>query len=158
MPAVEPTPAARERDYLVIYEEPDDSGLPVDDDALVLDIEQGPGGMMGEIDVQQKLDLQLRNDVNRVGTLGFSLTLLGAVVGLVLMVVFAINFPGNYYDGRAINVGLVRPLLGVAMVSFMLLLVGTITTHYGRRIQARGNLTSVRIVEKAPTRRAGFEE
>ncbi|HET6398726.1 MAG TPA: hypothetical protein VFH47_04155 [Candidatus Thermoplasmatota archaeon] len=152
-------PRQEERDYLVIYEEPDESGLPVDDDALVLDIEHGRSATLGEIDVQQKLDLELRNDNNRIGTVGFALTILGALTGLGLMVAFATTFPESYYNAnRSINAEIIPPMVGGSLVAFVLLSLGTIATIYGRRIQARGNLTAVRIVEKARTPRAGFQE
>ncbi|MFO1534343.1 MAG: hypothetical protein ABR586_01625, partial [Thermoplasmatota archaeon] len=65
--------AADERDYLVIYEEPDPYGLP-SDDVLVLDIDARTP-RRGEVDVQQKLDLELTNSTSRLGTAGFATTM-----------------------------------------------------------------------------------
>lgn len=155
-PAV--APPEPERDYLVIFDEPDDSGLP-SDDSLVLDVDTGPASPRGELDVQQKLDLDLRNDRTRWGTLGFVVCLIGAALGIGLLAAFAVNYPGDYYrENLSINPEPIPTMLALAVVSLVLLIVGTIITHYGRRIQARANLTSVRIVEKASSSHATFRD
>lgn len=154
-----PTPAAPpapENDYLVIFEEPDPDGLPADD-VLVLDIE-APQGTRGEVDVQQKVDLELANTTSRLGTVGFATTILGALAGVATLVTFAAVYPDRYYLATGgVDNSAVRLLVMLAAVSLLLLVVGTILTHYGRRIRARGKLSDVRIVEKSPQPKLSFE-
>ncbi|MFO1534239.1 MAG: hypothetical protein ABR586_01095, partial [Thermoplasmatota archaeon] len=150
-----PTPAAvaaDERDYLVIYEEPDPYGLP-SDDVLVLDIDARTP-RRGEVDVQQKLDLELTNSTSRLGTAGFATTMLGCLLGVVLMVAFAILYPQDWYTGSP---GTVRAMILLSVATIALMIVGTVLTHYGRRIQASSRLSDVRIIEKASQSRASFE-
>jgi hypothetical protein len=144
--------AAEERDYLVIYEEPDPYGLP-SDDVLVLDIDARTP-KRGEVDVQQKLDLELTNTTSRLGTAGFATTMLGCVLGLVLMVAFAVIYPQDWYSGSATTV---RTMILLSVLTIALMIMGTVLTHYGRRIQARSKLSDVRIIEKASQSRASFE-
>ncbi len=147
-----------DRDYLVIYEETDPDGLPTDD-GLVLDIESGKSPNLGELDVEQNVSLELSNTRNRVGTAGFSLACLGSALGVGLMGAFAWSYPGDWYSvsGRVAQSGLVQNLILLSILCLLLLVAGTVLTHYGRRIQARGNLSRVRIVEKTPHARARFE-
>lgn len=143
---------SEERDYLVIYEEPDPYGLP-SDDVLVLDID-ARSPKRGQVDVQQKLDLELTNTTSRLGTLGFATTMLGCVLGIGLMVMFAIIYPQDWYSGSASTV---RTMILLSVLTIALMIVGTVMTHYGRRIQARSRLSDVRIIEKASQNRASFE-
>ncbi|MEA3144168.1 MAG: hypothetical protein QOG31_1492 [Thermoplasmata archaeon] len=143
---------ADERDYLVIYEEPDPFGLP-SDDVLVLDIDARTP-KRGEVDVQQKLDLELTNSTSRLGTAGFGLSMLGCLLGVVLMVMFAVIYPDDWYSGSATTV---RTMILLSVATIALMIAGTVLTHYGRRIQARSKLSDVRIIEKASQNRASFE-
>lgn len=143
---------AEERDYLVIYEEPDPYGLP-SDDVLVLDIDARTP-RRGEVDVQQKLDLELTNTTSRLGTAGFAATMVGCLLGLVLMVAFAVIYPQDWYSGSATTV---RTMILLSVLTIALMIGGTVLTHYGRRIQARSKLSDVRIIEKASQNRASFE-
>ena len=59
-----PDGSGDERDYLVIYEEPDPYGLP-SDDTLVLDIEES-NAVRPEVDVRQKLDTAVRQKLGLV--------------------------------------------------------------------------------------------
>lgn len=146
-----------ERDYLVIFEEADTDGLPTDD-TLVLDIESPAQKQRGEMDVQQKLDIGLTNTTSRLGTAGFVVTILGTALAAVLMVWFAMVYPGQWYDSKgAVNTGLVRSVALLAVIAVLMLVVGTIMTHYGRRIKARGELRDVRIVEKESQSQMSFE-
>lgn len=148
-------PPAPERDFLVIYEE-DDEGLP-GDDHLVLDIESPQSPSRGELDVKQRLDLELSNTTSQKGTMGFILTCIGAVLGLGLIAFFLASYPDQWYNqanGALVRGGPIKPTLLVGIVTILVLLVGTILTHYGRRIQARGNLSQVRIVEKTSQNKA----
>src|SRR5207253_2362135 len=108
--------AAEERDYLVIYEEPDPFGLP-SDDVLVLDIDARTP-KRGEVDVQQKLDLELTNTTSRLGSIGFGLSMLGCLLGVVLMVMFAIIYPDDWYSGSATTVRTMI-LLSVLTIALM---------------------------------------
>lgn len=144
--------AADERDYLVIYEEPDPYGLP-SDDVLVLDIDARTP-KRGEVDVQQKLDLELTNSTSRLGTAGFATTMLGCLLGVVLMVAFAVIYPQDWYTGSP---GTVRAMILLSVATIALMIVGTVLTHYGRRIQASSRLSDVRIIEKQSQSRASFE-
>jgi len=139
-----PPPPAPERDYLVIYEEPDPYGLPADD-TLVLDIEQG-NQARPEVDVRQKVAVELTNTTSRLGTFGFALCSVGAALGAILAIAFAVIFPQDWYGHDDVN----RTVILLSGLSLVLMIVGTVLTHYGRRIQARGRLSDVRIVEKAP--------
>lgn len=152
--AAAPPPAAPQRDFLVIYEE-EDEGLP-GDDHLVLDIESPQAPARGELDVQQRLDLELSNTTNRMGTTGFVLSCIGGVLGLGLIIFFLSTYPGHWYDdgGNYVKGGPIKPTILWGATSLIVLIVGTVLTHYGRRIQARGNLSQVRIVEKASHQRA----
>ncbi|MEA3190878.1 MAG: hypothetical protein QOD77_1460 [Thermoplasmata archaeon] len=153
-----PEPAApppQDHDYLVIYEEPDPDGLPADD-VLVLDIETHQQ-TRGEVDVQQKVDLELANTTSRLGTVGFATTILGALAGIATLVTFAYVYPDRYYLATGVDNGAVRLIVVMATVSLLLLVVGTILTHYGRRIRARGKLSDVRIVEKSPQAKLSFD-
>lgn len=150
-PAAAPV-AADERDYLVIYEEPDPYGLP-SDDVLVLDIDARTP-RRGEVDVQQKLDLELTNTTSRLGTAGFATAMLGCLLGVVLMVAFAIIYPQDWYSGSAATV---RTMILLSVATIALMIVGTVLTHYGRRIQASSRLSDVRIIEKQSQSRASFE-
>ncbi|MFO1533194.1 MAG: hypothetical protein ABR562_05795 [Thermoplasmatota archaeon] len=148
MPAA---PPAEERDYLVIYEEPDPYGLPADD-TLVLDIQQ-PTQTRPEVDVQQKVTFELTNTTSRLGTFGFGVTCCGAVVAVLLMALFAAYYPDQWND----SAGTRRTVLFLSVLTIMLLVGGTVLTHYGRRIQARGRLSDVRIVEKTAQNKARLE-
>ncbi|MES2154298.1 MAG: hypothetical protein V4510_04105 [bacterium] len=149
--ATPPPVADPDRDYLVIYEETDPDGLPADD-VLVLDIESSQQ-QRGEMDVQQKLDIGLTNTTSRAGTAGFIITVLGSVLGASLLVYFASIYPAEWYRGGSA----VRTTIALATISLILLVVGTILTHYGRRIKARGELKDVRIVEKESQQKMAFE-
>lgn len=139
-----------ERDYLVVYEEPDPDGLPADD-GLVLDIDAGQPVSLGEVNLEQKLDLELSNNTNWVGRLGFVLAIIGALVGFGACALFAYAYPDPWYttDGEVSASQLVPGTLVVGVLAALTMLAGVILTHYGRRIQARGNLSRMRIVEKA---------
>ena len=152
--ATRPKPAAaEERDYLVIYEEPDPYGLP-SDDVLVFDIDARTP-KRGAVDVQQKLDLELTNTTSRLGTAGFAVAMLGCVLGVVLMVMFAIIYPEDWY--KAGGATTVRSMILLSVLTIALMIAGTVLTHYGRRIQARSRLSDVRIIEKASQNHASFE-
>lgn len=152
-----PRPADPERDYLVIFEESDVDGLP-SDDTLVLDIEAPPQRQRGEMDVQQKLDIGLTNTTSRLGTAGFAVTIAGTALAAIVMVWFGMAYPGQWYDAAGgVNAGLVRNLALLAILAVLALVVGTIMTHYGRRIKARGELRDVRIVEKEAKSQLSFE-
>jgi hypothetical protein len=146
-----PPPPPQERDYLVIYEEPDPYGLPADD-TLVLDIEQ-PNPGRSEVDVQQKVQLELSNTTSRLGTFGFSLCTAGAVLGVILMVWFARIYPFGWHGDGASN----RALILLSALALVCMIIGTVLTHYGRRIRAHGRLSDVRIIEKVPQGRASLE-
>ena len=141
-------PPKPQRDFLVIYEEYDDGSLPTDD-VLVLDVETPKFDKLGEIDVEQQLDLDLSNTASRVGTAGLAITTLGSLLGFGLVAYFMTVYPGSYYTGSGIDAGLVRTLLTLGLLTLLLLLTGTVLTHYGRRIKARANLSAVRLVEKS---------
>jgi hypothetical protein len=150
-PAVEAAPD-NERDYLVIFEEPDPYGLP-SDDSLVLDIETQNPSPRGEVDVRQKLDLDLTNTTNWMGTLGFVTTMVGALLGVGLMIGFTAIYPDNWYSSP----NSVRIMILLSVLCLALMIAGVVLTHYGRRIQARGVLRDMRIVEKTSQPRAAFE-
>jgi hypothetical protein len=146
-----------ERDYLVIYEEPDPDGMP-HDDGLLLDIDAGQPVSLGEVDLEQKLDLELSNNTNRTGTVGFVLAIVGAFIGLVANIVFAVSYPDPWYetDGNLSGTGRIPATLLIGVAAALTMLTGVILTHYGRRIQARGNLSRMRIVEKSFQPRVGL--
>jgi uncharacterized membrane protein len=139
-----------ERDYLVVYEEPDPDGMPTDD-GLLLDIDAGEPVSLGEVDLEQKLDLELSNNTNWVGRLGFILAIVGAVLGLALTVYYGMTYPEDWYDerGNAADTSILPGTALVAVIVVLMMLAGVVLTHYGRRIQAKGNLSRMRIVEKA---------
>ncbi|MEK6975530.1 MAG: hypothetical protein AABY18_04215 [Candidatus Thermoplasmatota archaeon] len=139
-----------ERDYLVVYEEPDMDGMAMED-GLLLDIDAGQPVSLGEVNLEQKLDLELSNNTNWVGKLGFVLSVLGAVVGFGACVLFAISYPDPWYtaDGNLSATRMIPGTVLVGVVGALMMLSGVILTHYGRRIQAKGNLSRMRIVEKA---------
>jgi len=139
-----------ERDYLVIYEEPDPDGLPADD-SLLLDIDAGQPVSLGEVDLEQKLDLELSNNTNRTGTVGFATACVGALIALIACIMFAVSYPDPWYttSGELSGTGRIPATLLVGVVGALTMLAGVILTHYGRRIQARGNLSRMRIVEKS---------
>ena len=153
-PATPAPPPPQERDYLVIFEEPDPYGLPADD-TLVLDIEQPQTRAFPEVDVQQKVAIELTNTTSRLGTIGFALAIAGGVVALILMVAFAMLYPHGLVGGA--NTGAMRAMILASVLVLVLLVAGTMLTHYGRRIKARGKLSDVRIVEKMPESRASLE-
>jgi hypothetical protein len=150
MEVAAPMPARDERDFLVIYEEETDDGLP-GDDHLILDIEAPKNPARGELDVQQRLDLSLTNSVSRTGSIGFVLSCVGALSGAALLVFFMASYPSQWYNeaGYLNPAGPFKATIAAGTASIGLLIAGTMMTHYGRRIQARGNLSQVRIVEKA---------
>lgn len=154
-PATPAPPPPPERDYLVIFEEPDPYGLPADD-TLVLDIEQPQARAFPEVDVQQKVAIELTNTTSRLGTLGFGLAIAGGVVAIILMVAFAMLYPHGLVGGGD-NLGAMRAMILASVLALVLLVAGTMLTHYGRRIKARGRLSDVRIVEKTPGSRASLE-
>lgn len=139
-----------QRDYLVIYEEPDLDGIPTDD-GLLLDIDAGQPVSLGEVDLEQKLDLELSNNTNRLGTLGFALACVGAVIALAACIIFAIAYPDPWYttSGALSETNMIPATLIVGVLGALTMLAGVMLTHYGRRIQARGNLSRMRIVEKS---------
>ena len=139
-----------ERDYLVVYEEPDPDGLPTDD-GLVLDVDAGQPVSLGEVNLEQKLDLELSNNTNWVGRLGFVLSIVGAVIALIACATFASAYPDPWYttSGDLSDTKLIPTTLLLGVAGALCMLAGVILTHYGRRIQARGNLSRMRIVEKA---------
>jgi hypothetical protein len=139
-----------ERDYLVIYEEPDPDGMS-HDDSLLLDIDAGQPVSLGEVDLEQKLDLELSNNTNAMGTIGFVLACLGALIAVVACIMFAVSYPDPWYtpSGRLSDTRLIPGTLIVGVLGALTMLAGVMLTHYGRRIQARGNLSRMRIVEKS---------
>jgi hypothetical protein len=139
-----------QRDYLVIYEEPDPDGLS-HDDSLLLDIDAGQPVSLGEVDLEQKLDLELSNNTNAMGTIGFVLACLGALIAVIACIMFAVSYPDPWYtpSGRLSDTGMIPGTLIVGVFGALTMLAGVILTHYGRRIQARGNLSRMRIVEKS---------
>ena len=146
-----------QRDYLVIYEEPDADGMP-HDDALLLDIDAGQPVSLGEVDLEQKLDLELSNNTNAMGTVGFVLAIVGAVIAVTACIMFAVAYPDPWYttSGRLSDTGLIPGTLIVGVLGALTMLAGVMLTHYGRRIQARGNLSRMRIVEKSFQPRVGL--
>jgi hypothetical protein len=146
-----------QRDYLVIYEEPDPDGMS-HDDSLLLDIDAGQPVSLGEVDLEQKLDLELSNNTNAMGTIGFVLACLGALVAVVACIMFAVSYPDPWYttSGRLSYTRLIPGTLIVGVLGALTMLAGVILTHYGRRIQARGNLSRMRIVEKSFQPRVGL--
>jgi hypothetical protein len=146
-----------QRDYLVIYEEPDPDGLS-HDDSLLLDIDAGQPVSLGEVDLEQKLDLELSNNTNAMGTVGFVLAIIGALIALTACVMFAVSYPDPWYTsrGRLSDTGMIPGTLIVGVLGALTMLAGVILTHYGRRIQARGNLSRMRIVEKSFQPRVGL--
>lgn len=139
-----------ERDYLVVFEEPDPDGMPTDD-GLLLDIDAGQPVSLGEVNLEQKLDLELSNNTNWVGRLGFMLACFGALIGLGVVVFFGATYPEDWYtaDGAPAEGSILPGTALVAVLAVLVELSGVVLTHYGRRIQARGNLSRMRIVEKA---------
>ena len=139
-----------QRDYLVIYEEPDQDGMP-HDDSLLLDIDAGQPVSLGEVDLEQKLDLELSNNTNQTGTVGFVLACVGALIAVIACILFAVSYPDPWYttSGEVSGAGRIPATLLVGVVGALTMLAGVILTHYGRRIQARGNLSRMRIVEKS---------
>lgn len=139
-----------ERDYLVVYEEPDPDGMPTED-GLVLDVDAGQPVSLGEVNLEQKLDLELSNNTNWVGRLGFVLSIVGAVIALIACATFAYAYPDPWYTatGELSETSLIPTTLLLGVAGALAMLAGVILTHYGRRIQARGNLSRMRIVEKA---------
>lgn len=139
-----------ERDYLVVYEEPDPDGVPTDD-GLLLDIDAGQPVSLGEVDLEQKLDLELSNNTNWVGRLGFVVSILGAAIGFGACAIFAYAYPDPWYttDGDLSATGYIPATVLVGVTGVLMMLAGVMLTHYGRRIQAKGNLSRMRIVEKA---------
>lgn len=139
-----------ERDYLVVYEEPDPDGMAMED-PLVLDIDAGSPVTLGEVNLEQKLDLELNNNTTWVGKLGFILAVIGAVFAIGTCLWFWAVYPEEWYvpDGSVSGSWKVPATALFAVLSFLMMLAGVILTHYGRRIQARGNLSRMRIVEKA---------
>jgi hypothetical protein len=146
-----------QRDYLVIYEEPDSDGLP-HDDGLLLDIDAGQPVSLGEVDLEQKLDLELSNNTNAMGTVGFVLAIIGAVIAVIACIMFAVAYPDPWYttSGRLSDTGMIPGTLIVGVLGALTMLAGVMLTHYGRRIQARGNLSRMRIVEKSFQPRVGL--
>ncbi len=161
MPRGRAKPVARatneQRDFLVVVEEPDPYGLPADD-ALILDIEAAMA-KRGQVDVQQKLALELTNTTSRLGTFGFLTTCVGSILGAILLIAFAVLYPDQWYDlGGAIERNAtVKSFILLSMLAAALMVTGTVLTHYGRRIQARGNLSDVRLVEREPVPSPRFE-
>lgn len=139
-----------ERDYLVVFEEPDPDGLPVED-GLVLDIDAGNPVSLGEVSLEQKLDLELNNNTTWVGKLGFIVAVLGSLFGVATCVWFMVIYPSQWYlpDGSVSGSWKIPATALLAVGAFLMMLAGVVMTHYGRRIQARGNLSRMRIVEKA---------
>jgi hypothetical protein len=139
-----------QRDYLVIYEEPDPDGM-MHDDSLLLDIDAGQPVSLGEVDLEQKLDLELSNNTNRTGTIGFVLAIVGAAIALLACVLFAVAYPDPWYgtNGSVSGSGMIPATVLVGIAGALTMLAGVMLTHYGRRIQARGNLSRMRIVEKS---------
>lgn len=139
-----------ERDYLVVYEEPDPDGMAMED-GVVLDIDAGSPVSLGEVNLEQKLDLELNNNTTWVGKLGFILAVVGAVFAIATCIWFWVVYPEQWYvaNGEVSGDWKVPATALFAVISFLLMLAGVILTHYGRRIQARGNLSRMRIVEKA---------
>lgn len=146
-----------ERDYLVIFEEPDPDGLP-EDDSLVLDIEEGRS-LRPEVDVRQIVDLELSNTTNRMGVIGFGVTVLGAIMGMALTLFVLFTYPGSWYDaaGNIRASGAPRLVIPLGAISMLVMIAGTVMTHYGKRIEARGNLSDVRIIEKSSQNRIELE-
>jgi hypothetical protein len=136
------------KDYLVVYEEPDQDGLPTED-GLLLDIDAGQPVSLGELDVEQKLDLELANQTNWVGRLGFVLSVIGALIGFGVLAYIGTTYPDEWYDEGILDTSKMAQTAPAAVLALLCLLIGVIMTHYGRRIQARGNLSRIRIVEKA---------
>src|SRR5688572_21753005 len=112
-----------QRDYLVIYEEPDPDGMS-HDDSLLLDIDAGQPVSLGEVDLEQKLDLELSNNANAMGTIGFVLACIGALVAVIACIMFAVSYPDPWYttSGRLSGTNLIPGTLIVGVLGALTML------------------------------------
>ncbi len=135
-----------DRDFLVFVEEDDDGG----EDAIVLDVPSTRALSLTDYDFHPEVEVQVENQSSNVTFAGLVLGLLGAIVGLASIVAFVMTYPNQWYTNGELATDTTGPwftvLLGV--VSFILLLLATFLTQYGRRLNARGVLRAVHVTHR----------
>lgn len=131
-------------DFLVIYE--DDADGP--DEPFVLDMHR-KAAPRGEVEIDHDIRLGVTNTSSRVGTTGFTITIVGALVALGFMIAFGLGYPDNWFGAGDVpkEGGFVTAVMATALVGFVLMFAGTVLTHYGRRIRATGSLENIRVVQ-----------
>lgn len=149
------TPDEAENEYLVFVEEDDDGT--VEEDRLVLAVARQHA--LGEIQVHPEIEVDLRSTATPTSTGGLASSLFGALLGLTALGMFIATYPQRWYDGGRLLVE--DPLIWFnavfAVAGGMFLIIGTVLTHYGQRLQASGHLRRLRIVEQATGRSANLE-
>jgi MFS family permease len=135
-----------EQEYLVFVEE-DDEGY--NDDRLVLHVgAKGRTRHLSDLEIQPEIEVEVLNRGSNLATIGLACTFFGALAGLAAIVVFAMYYPDGWRldDGSYAAAPWFTALLG--SLAALVLLVGAVLTPIGRRIEARGILRRVRVVEK----------
>lgn len=140
-----------EREYLVFVEEEDD-GTPAED-RIVLTLDGAEARPTRELEVHPEIDLRIENAGGATARLGLALSIVGTVLSLVGVVVFSLTYPQRWFDARGSLLHadpLLRTTAALSAVGGILLVAGALLTFYGRRVQARAELVSLRVVERAP--------
>jgi hypothetical protein len=140
-------------DFLVIYEEEDGGGPDADDsdDEIVLDIRTLRQAFRHHLDVETGVLVKLHNSSSAGGFLGLILTIIGAIVAIAAVAVFASTYPQDWFKGAELaGYGLRRGTATMATVGGLLMIAGTILTAFGRRVTAHAFIDDAHIVEKSP--------
>lgn len=141
-----------ERDFLVFIEEDDDGTAP--EDRIVLQVETPVQRPVRELEVNPEIELRIENTGGATARIGLAIGILGTALTLIGILAFSLTYPQRWFDARG-ALQHTEPLLrltgALTAVGGVALVAGALLTFYGRRLQARAELVSLRVVERGPT-------
>lgn len=139
------------REFLVFVEEEDD-GFETQD-RIVLQVEPPQLRPTRELEVQPEIDLRIENTGSAWARVGLVLSVLGAILSVAGFAVFAVTYPQQWIasGGLLYQEPVLRLTAGLVSVGGVALVAGALLTFYGRRLEARAELVSLRVTESAPS-------
>ncbi|MGB0652581.1 MAG: hypothetical protein ACPGQL_05225 [Thermoplasmatota archaeon] len=138
-----------ERDYLILYEEPDEGEV---EDRLTVNVEASAADLQGSVDVQTDFGVESVEKANALGLIGLIVAVVGAVMGIAAVIWFGVAYPDAWYgdDGTPPETGVQRSIAVLASLSFIVLMAGNLMTYYGRTTKSDAVLNQFALVEHVP--------